>query len=190
MNYARGIMFRLTGLRRYNPEFRGSHVHVHGSTRHTSAALLLHNPSSSSMKPDDDTILEIQKREDMRTFKKHYFHVDGSSISSGLEYGSAPGLLYDTHQEKRVQPRRRLPTKTSPTLACVPKIVAPPPSHTGAPAGEHLPTHASRNAWRKNKRKLGFEAWKNRARTRKVTEFHKHATSHSPWEKRPLLACI
>jgi hypothetical protein len=83
----RGIMFKLTGHRRYNPaaKFNGSHVHVHGATRHTSSALLLHSPSKSK-RPSDEAIMEVQQRDDLRTFKKHYHHVDDADVESALNF--------------------------------------------------------------------------------------------------------
>lgn len=158
MNHARKIMFQLTKLRRFNPDFLGSHVHIHGTTRHTAAALLLHNPSESvSKKPCKDTILEIQKREDMRTFEKHYFHLDDSDIAKALEYGSAPGLLKDMnytkdsgidHSRSEHGPKEATPETTPETTT----------------VATHVTRFCSRNAWRKNKRKLGQQLWQQRAR--------------------------
>jgi hypothetical protein len=83
----RGIMFKLTGHRRYNPDakFNGAHVHVHGATRHTASALLLHSPTKSK-RPSDHAIMEVQQREDLRTFQKHYHHVNDADVESALNF--------------------------------------------------------------------------------------------------------
>lgn len=92
MTKIREVMFALTKNRRWNPgkRFQGNRVTVHGATRHTSAHLLLFNPSSTRTRPSEEVIMEIQQRSDARVLRKHYFHADDSEVKDALEYGSAP----------------------------------------------------------------------------------------------------
>ena len=61
-----------------------------GATRHTSAHLLLFNPTSKCKKPSSELSMEIQLRSDYRVFQKHYFHPHETDVKEALEYGSAP----------------------------------------------------------------------------------------------------
>ena len=88
-------MYELTGQRRYNPnaKFNGSHVSVHGATRHTAAALCMPHPGMSLAPPDEETIMELQQRSDTATFRRHYHHVPDGAIDAALEYTTVPTTL-------------------------------------------------------------------------------------------------
>ena len=79
-------MYSLTGKRRWNQTFKGSHVTVHGATRHTSAALLLAAPKQGIVGPTEHVILEIQQRHDVGTFRRHYCHAQEEEITRALDH--------------------------------------------------------------------------------------------------------
>ena len=87
---AREIMWSLTSKKRYHPATQYSHVTLHGATRHSSAALFLENPSSSKDRPSVECILELQNREDRKTFEKHYYHLGQQKMDEALAFGSIP----------------------------------------------------------------------------------------------------
>ena len=175
------VMFALTGRRRWNVRFKGSHVTVHGATRHTASALLLSGPKGA--KCSDHVIMEIQQRHDVGTFKRHYCHAHEEDVAEALENASVP-VSFATPSENPgpISPKTPEPTATVPALApeatLTPAGTDPPtvsPVHcplstdTGAPvtgASAEMPSsqaaksHVSRNAWRKSKRKAGKQAWK------------------------------
>ena len=83
-------MWSLTSKKRYHPATQYSHVTLHGATRHSSAALFLENPSSSKDRPSVECILELQNREDRKTFEKHYYHLGQQEMDEALAFGSIP----------------------------------------------------------------------------------------------------
>ncbi|CAJ1421011.1 unnamed protein product [Effrenium voratum] len=85
----RKVMFALTGRRRWNQEFIGSHVTVHGATRHTSSALLLSNPKGTK-RPSEHVIMEIQQRHDVGTFRRHYCHAHEEDVVEALQFAAVP----------------------------------------------------------------------------------------------------
>ncbi|CAE7811309.1 unnamed protein product [Symbiodinium necroappetens] len=94
LDHIRQVLFELTKKRRYNPsaKFQGERITVHGATRHTSAALLLHNHEKSETRPPSEhVVLEIQQRSDARVFRDHYCHAHESEVKAALDYGAAPG---------------------------------------------------------------------------------------------------
>lgn len=89
----REIMFALTAKKRYQPAAQFSHVTLHGATRHSSAALFLEKPSSTAStqeRPSVECILEIQDRQDRKTFEKHYFHLGQQEMDDAIAYASVP----------------------------------------------------------------------------------------------------
>ncbi len=146
---ARTVMFDLTGHRRYNPDtkFNGMHVTVHGATRHTSAALLLYNPNPERKPPAEATILDVQQRSDVKTFRKHYWHTHNADVEQALSFAWV---------EPPFSPRPAPP---------VPIIDEPASSSGGSSPAPSTPTltttpkSPSRNSWRKQKRKAGKLAW-------------------------------
>lgn len=138
------VMYSLTGKRRWNQTFKGSHVTVHGATRHTSAALLLAAPKQGIVGPTEHVILEIQQRHDVGTFRRHYCHAQEEEITRALDHASVPVTLQSPPAEERE-------ANLSPEPAAnAPLPVAGPTAHPAM----------SRNAWRKQKRKDGKKAWK------------------------------
>lgn len=83
-------MYRPTGKRRWNKDFGGSHVTVHGATRHTASALLLAPPDHGKKVPSEHVIMEIQQRHDIKTFRRHYCHAQDDEITEALEHVSVP----------------------------------------------------------------------------------------------------
>ena len=83
-------MYRPTGKRRWNKDFGGSHVTVHGATRHTASALLLAPPDHGKKVPSEHVIMEIQQRHDIKTFRRHYCHAQDDKITEALEHVSVP----------------------------------------------------------------------------------------------------
>ncbi|CAE7205996.1 unnamed protein product [Symbiodinium sp. CCMP2592] len=84
----RDFLYKVTGRRCFNPAFLGAHVHVHGATRHTNAALLMTNPNSTQKAPSQTAILELQQRTDVGTFVKHYTHAAEDELTAALVFGS------------------------------------------------------------------------------------------------------
>ena len=84
------VMYELTCSRRYHQgtKFRGARVCVHGATRHTGAALLMFNPTTSNAPPSETTIMELQQRNDLRTFRRHYCHAHEHQVQAALAYGA------------------------------------------------------------------------------------------------------
>ena len=158
------VMYRLTQKRRWNNKFKGSHVTVHGATRHTAAALLLSKPKEGSAVPTEHVILEIQQRHDIRTFRRHYCHAQEDEVSAALAHASVPILFHeDMAAPEPASPSTTvanpLPEASSSALA------AKPVASSGAPAAKPVgnssaPAAKSRNAWRQKKRREGKQAWK------------------------------
>ena len=86
----------------------------------------------------------------MRTFEKHYYHVADSDIAKGLEYGSAPGLLKEANYTQDAEINQDSP-----------KGCGDNPESMLAP---QVTRFSSRNAWHKNKRKVGEKLWQQRVR--------------------------
>ena len=84
------VMHELTCSRRYHQgtKFRGARVCVHGATRHTGAALLMFSPTTSNAPPSETTIMELQQRNDLRTFRRHYCHAHEHQVQAALAYGA------------------------------------------------------------------------------------------------------
>jgi hypothetical protein len=116
---ARTVMHAFTGQRRYNPStrFNGSHVSVHGATRHTGAALLLFNDASPILPPTEATIMEVQQRCDANTFKRHYFHAHESQIKDALEYAAVPIYLGHSGHDVAVARTKLVTTPGQGTVA-------------------------------------------------------------------------
>ena len=156
------IMFRLTGKRRWNKMFKGSHVTVHGATRHTAAALLLAKPKEGNPGPSEHVIMEIQQRHDLRTFHRHYCHAQEHEVGKALEHVSVPISFHAAEKPDASQ-----------NAACATSVAAADamPMSAGAAGGDEsrasgpeapaaaVPPGKSRNAWRKQKRKVGKLAW-------------------------------
>ena len=181
---ARKVMHKITAHRRWNPDskFNGSHVHVHGASRHTSAALLLSSAATcktsdatSSASPCEAVIMEVQQRSDVQTFRRHYWHAQEDQVQSALEQASVPGALQVTitnatdaclgqqHQGKPTLEQETVPGALQvvhATLAQTPAsaeyrpIIADTigPEQPPTPR-QHAHTHISRNAWRNAKRR-------------------------------------
>ena len=164
------VMFALTGRRRWNARFKGSHVTVHGATRHTSSALLLSSPKGAK-RPAKNVIMEIQQRHDVATFRRYYCHAPDEDVAEALENASIP-VCFATPSE---DPGPTTPTKKNPepmspvhrplSTATVPTL-HPPAATTDAAASAEMPSsqeagrsHSSRNAWRKSKRRAAKQAW-------------------------------
>ena len=120
----------LTGRRRWNVRFKGSHVTVHGATRHTASALLLSGPKGA--KCSDHVIMEIQQRHDVGTFKRHYCHAHEEDVAEALENASVPvSFAVPSENPGPISPKAPEPTATVPALA---------PEATLTPAGTDPPT--------------------------------------------------
>ena len=78
-------MYRLTGTRRWNSDFKGWHVTVHGATRHTASALLLAPPEHGRKVPSEHVIMEIQQRHDNKTFRRHFCDAQDDEVAEALE---------------------------------------------------------------------------------------------------------
>lgn len=142
------VMFRLTNKRRWNQTFKGSHVTVHGATRHTSAALLLATPQEGCAVPSEHVIMEIQQRHDIKTFRRHYCHAQDDEISQALEHASIPVAFQDEAPAIETNEQAE-------AAAAAPPVPA-------ASASSHAPIAKakSRNAWRQKKRSEAKKAWK------------------------------
>ena len=163
----RSFMFKITGKRCFNPDpkFNGSHVHVHGATRHSNAALLMWNPDSKQNAPNQTTILELQQRADAQTFRKHYMHAAEKEIQAALHFGSigSPFMVVATGSlpGKSAEPLgvERDSQEPTPAVAALPSSSnGPEAEHPSLPEdteGKQVKSHCSRNAWRKAKRKAG-----------------------------------
>ena len=146
------VMYSLTGKRRWNHTFKGSHVTVHGATRHTAAALLLAAPKEGTAAPTEHVILEIQQRHDVGTFRRHYCHAQEEEIKQALGHASVPVSFHAEAAGHQNPPAGEPETNLAPQ----PAANAPLPA---AGSTVHCPA-ISRNAWRKQKRKEGKKAWK------------------------------
>lgn len=188
LSRARRAMFALTGKRRWNGDFMGSHVTVHGATRHTAAALLMGG------KATEPAIMEIQQRHDVGTFRRHYCHAQEKDVVEALENASLPVSF----QAKSLQAVDHLACQTAPAggNGSCPAMPKPPtmevkkgswdgdgkntvpcPVSNGDTFSATAPAQASsaarddplpamqdspkcsRNAWRKRKRRDGLKAW-------------------------------
>ena len=165
------LMFALTGRRRWNVRFKGSHVTVHGATRHTASALLLSNPEDAK-RPSEHVIMEIQQRLDVGTFRRHYCHAHEEDVAKALENASVQVRFAMPNEDPEAMPPNQDPEPVvhSPSTADATDPV-PCPLSTFAVGPEDLAlaevsssqdtvkSHASRNAWRQKKRKAGKKAW-------------------------------
>ena len=103
----REIMYALTGKKRYQPAAQFSHVTLHGATRHSSAALFLEKPSSSTQeRPSVECILEIQNRQDRKTFEKHYFHLGQQEMDDAVAYASVPNPFSTQDKASLIKTRK------------------------------------------------------------------------------------
>ena len=141
------VMYSLTNKRRWNQSFKGSHVTVHGATRHTAAALLLSKPTEGTAVPTEHVIMEIQQRHDISTFRRHYCHAQEDEVSKALEHASVPISFH----EGMAAP------ETASSSAPVAANPGPVPAPVHSPTA---PVAKSRNAWRQKKRREGKQAWK------------------------------
>ena len=161
----RSFLFTITGKRCFNPDpkFNGAHVHVHGATRHTNAALLMSNPETKQKPPSQTTILELQQRTDAATFVRHYTHAGEDDLQAALKFGSIGSPFkaaaqdeIDTTSHEELANNTTLNAKENPDL---PKTILelPGPQEASVPANGEVQastkSHCSRNAWRKAKRK-------------------------------------
>ena len=156
------VMHSLTGKRRWNQTFKGSHVTVHGATRHTAAALLLAAPKQGIAAPTEHVILEIQQRHDVGTFRRHYCHAQEEEIKEALGHASVP-VSFHAEAAGHQNPAVPLSTVHSAAVTGSTETHLSPKPAANAPlpvAGPTAPPAISRNAWRKQKRKEGKKAWK------------------------------
>ena len=155
-------MYRLTGKRRWNGDLKGSHVTVHGATRHTASALLLAPPEHGRKVPSEHVIMEIQQRHDIKTFRRHYCHAQDDEVTEALEHASVP---ISFHFEEEAEPLSTVSVPSS-TVHGDPA----PAAATAVPMQGHNemiqpgPKHKSRNAWRNQKRREGKKAWEKRSK--------------------------
>ena len=77
------------------------------------------------------------------------YHLADSDIAKGLEYGSAPGLLKEANYTQDAEINQDSP-----------KGCGDNPESMLAP---QVTRFSSRNAWRKNKRKVGEKLWQRKA---------------------------
>ena len=177
----RAFMFEITKKRCFNPseKFNGAHVHVHGATRHTNAALLMANPASSEPAPSEPVILELQQRSDYRTFRKHYAHANEDELQSALKFAHVGSPFGTPTRKQELHHAKPLPEPVS--AAVIPEIMAPSTSllqassHEAAASSEQKEERKekeevlskpkqSRNAWRQKKRRQGRAKHQSSAR--------------------------
>lgn len=160
------FLFAITGKRCFNPDkkFNGAHVHVHGATRHTAAALLMGNPNSNEKRPSEEVILEVQQRTCYRTFRKHYCHVPDDAISSALKFADVDSPF------KAPASGSTQGLSSSDVLDPTPPVQSVSTASAGnkalAKAEPILKVHSkpSRNSWRKAKRREGLAKHNKTAR--------------------------
>ena len=184
---ARGVMYKLTRKRRFNPAkaFRGSHITVHGATRHTAAALLLCPADDGSQGPSQATILALQGRTDVRTFERHYLHPQEQDLIAAVEHNAIPLQVKSNHTERMDSESQGgismapEPEAPGPVVPVVPEAgaksnhmermdeesqggisMAPEPEAPGPVVPEAgARAKCSRNAWRQQKRRQGKRKW-------------------------------
>lgn len=157
------VMHRLTGKRRWNKAFKGSHVTVHGATRHTAAALLLAPPEHGKTTPTEHVIMEIQQRHDIKTFRRHYCHAQEDEVAEALEHASVSVSFHSKEDSlTAVSEHDTQQQHDDPAPAVAATAMAP--NRTETPEiKQQQPVHKSRNAWRQQKRREGKKAWKERS---------------------------
>ena len=177
----REFMYGLTGKRCFNPDpiFNGSHITLHGATRHTAATLLLFNPGALQQEPPSEAaVLNVQQRLDVTTFRRHYTHCRVSQIRDAVEYAAVP--LQEMASATSTAGTDNGHCENSQEVSCESSSAsAQPLSHQnigvpgiakrGAPPAEQVhedeakpgapqpgaAKKCSRNAWRKAKRREG-----------------------------------
>ena len=138
------VMFALTGRRRWNARFKGSHVTVHGATRHTSSALLL-SSQKGAKRPAENVIMEIQQRHDVATFRRQYCHAPDEDVAEALENASIPVCFATPNEDPGpTTPTKKNPEPMSPvhrplSTATVPTL-DPPAATTDAAASAEMPS--------------------------------------------------